>query len=483
MTNNLSIRVRFAPSPTGSLHLGGARTALFNYLFAKHHNGEFLLRIEDTDVQRSSAEMTDQILRSLQWLGLQWDGEIFHQSAHRNRHIAICQELIKTKHAYPCFCMTEILEEKRQKNRNAGFAQYDRTCLQLDNTEVQKRIADNQPYAIRFRIPEGQTEFEDLIHGHTIFQNEEIDDFVILRSDGTPVYQIAVVSDDHEMGITHVIRGDDHLSNTPKQILLYKALSWSVPYFAHVPLIWGPDKKRLSKRHGAVSVEAYREQGILAEALVNYLALLGWSPGMDEEIMPLNSLIQKFSLQAVSKKPAVFDAQKLEWMNGITIRSKPAAEFVPLVQKQLQNDEIVQQEDTSFTEDYITHFVRLMQERVKNVREFAQSGKYFFIDPDQYDPDAVKRHFSKEEVADCLEQLVQRLSALKDWDEEGIECAIRDLAKQMEMGAGKIIHPVRVSLTGSAISPGLFEMMALLGRETVERRLLQAIIFIKERKR
>ena len=476
MTNNSSIHVRFAPSPTGSLHLGGARTALFNYLFARHEGGQFLLRIEDTDVQRSSSEMTDQILRSLQWLGLHWDGEIYYQSEHRDRHVAVCQELIQSGHAYPCFCTPELLEEKRLKNEKAGLYQYDRSCLSLTKVEVQKRLDAHQPYAIRFRIPEGQTEFNDLIHGQTVFQNEEIDDFIILRTDGTPVYQIAVVSDDHDMGVTHVIRGDDHLSNTPKQILLYKALGWSIPQFAHVPLIWGPDKKRLSKRHGAVSVEAYQEQGILPEALVNYLALLGWSSGTNEEIMGMESLIESFTLQAVSKKPAIFDMKKLEWMNGQVIRSKPVCDYLPIIRKQLKELKICESCDDA----YILRFIELMRDRISHLGEFVQSGKYFFTDPIQYEQNAVKKHFHREGVADRIQQLIQKLSEVPEWDENTIEETVRGLAENMDIGAGKLIHPTRLALTGSSISPGLFEMMALLGRENVLRRLKRAQEFIEK---
>ncbi|HEX9935402.1 MAG TPA: glutamate--tRNA ligase, partial [bacterium] len=287
------LRVRFAPSPTGALHLGGARTALFNYLFAKQHDGAFLLRIEDTDQIRSDAAVTEAIFRSLQWLGLQWDETPVHQSSGIERHRAACDALVRQGKAYFCFCPPDLLALKRDAARETY--KYDRTCLALTPKEVEERVRSGASKAVRFRIPEGQTEFMDHVRGRVEVQNREIDDFVLLRSDGHPVYQIAVVADDHAMGVTHVIRGDDHLSNTPKQILLYKALGWAVPEFAHVPMILGPDKKRLSKRHGATSVEEYRSGGILPEALVNALALLGWNPGDERELMNMPELIRSFS--------------------------------------------------------------------------------------------------------------------------------------------------------------------------------------------
>jgi len=307
-----SPRVRFAPSPTGALHVGGARTALFNFLYARHHQGRFLLRIEDTDVSRSQQELTEQILRSLRWLGLNWDGEPVHQSTRRENHLEACRSLLESGHAYPCFCDAGMLQRKREESlKKTGEYKYDGTCRSIPLDDANQRMESGVPHTLRFKVPDGATTFDDAVRGTVTVDHAEIDDFILLRSDGTPVYQVAVVVDDHDMGITHVIRGDDHLSNTPKQILVYQALEWNLPVFAHVPMILGPDKKRLSKRHGATSVEEYQKNGYLSDALVNFLALLGWSPGDDREMMSLDEMIEAFSLDRISKTPSVFDETKL----------------------------------------------------------------------------------------------------------------------------------------------------------------------------
>jgi glutamyl-tRNA synthetase len=425
-----SVRVRFAPSPTGALHIGGARTALFNYLFARHSHGKFLLRIEDTDIQRSRSELTEQILRSLKWLGLDWDEEIVFQSERRADHKQLCDTLLEKDAAYRCFCDPETLAEKRRKQEaETGGYRYDRACLGLADDEIRKRIRDGIPFAVRFRVPDGETAFEDLVHGHTVFRHAELDDFVLLRSDGTPVYQVAVVSDDHAMGITHVIRGDDHLSNTPKQILLFQAMGWDAPRFAHVPMIWGPDKKRLSKRHGATSVEAFREEGYLSEALVNFLALLGWSPGDDSEILSLETLIQKFSIAGLSRNPAVFDEQKLEWMNGEYIRTKSPSELLELTLPFLEGAGLIRSDRSDFAREYLLRFVALMRDRVRRLTDFARSGVYFFRDPDTYDDAAVKKYWPIPETSERMQILSEILQKLDDWTETSLESGIRGLAE------------------------------------------------------
>jgi len=465
---NLNIRVRFAPSPTGYLHIGGARTALFNYLYAKHEHGEFVLRIEDTDTVRSDKEMTDQILRSLKWLGIEWDGEPVMQSQNSRQHKSVCMELLKKDYAYPCFCTQEELAERRKQS---GSYMYDKKCRGLSERERKTRMDRGDPYVLRFRVEEGETEFIDHVRGKVSVSNSEIDDFIILRSDSTPVYQIAVVVDDHNMGITHVIRGDDHLSNTPKQILIYKAMEWNIPEFAHIPMILGPDKKRLSKRHGAASVEEYREKGILHSALVNYLALLGWSPGDDREIMSKDQLIESFSIDRVSQNPAVFDEAKLMWFNGKYIRDMDSAELVLNVKSVLEKNNLATEEN----DEYIFRFVEIMKERVKDFEDFVESGYYFFIDPEEYEEKAVKKHWTKPGVKERLRKVLLSIRNIDDWNQGTIEEEIRSLAQEEDVGAGKYIHPVRLALTGKGQSPGLFEVIELLGKETTIKRLERAL--------
>jgi len=467
------IRVRFAPSPTGYLHIGGARTALFNYLFAKHFQGHFVLRIEDTDTARSSNEMTEQILRSLKWLGIVWHGEPVIQSQNTGRHKSVCRELLDRGLSYPCFCTQEELAQRRNKS---GSYMYDGKCRNLSKSEQKSRMEAGEPYVLRFKVEEGVTEFYDHVRGQVKVNNTEIDDFVILRSDGTPVYQIAVVVDDHDMGITHVIRGDDHLSNTPKQILIYKAMGWDIPEFAHIPMILGPDKKRLSKRHGAASVEEYRDMGVLAPALVNYLALLGWSPGDNREIMSLDEMTEAFSIDKVSKNPAVFDKAKLLWFNGKYIRNTDSEELYRTIKPYLDKKGYALAED----KDYVIKVVNLVKERANTYIEIVDLSEYFFADPEDYEEKAVKKHWLKPSVYQRIEKVYNSITAIKVWNEEAVEQLIRGLAEEEGVGAGKYIHPVRLALTGRGQSPGLFEVMVLLGKDVVERRLGTAMEILRE---
>ena len=485
MTKTHPIRVRFAPSPTGALHIGGARTALFNFLFARHHQGQFLLRIEDTDKARSKPELTDQILRSLKWLGMSWDEDIVFQSDRRKKHQDVCFELLKRGAAYRCFCSPDALAEKRHvAEKETGGYRYDRHCLFLSDKDVQERISRNDPHVLRIRVPEGETRIHDRVFGDIVVNNAEIDDFILLRSDGSPVYQVAVVSDDHEMAVTHVIRGDDHLSNTPKQILIYKAMDWETPVFAHVPLIWGPDKKRLSKRHGATAVEEYQNFGYLPETLCSFLALLGWNPGDDTELMLMDTLIHKFSLDQVSKKPAVFDEQKLIWMNGQFIKNKSLPDLAEVVRPLLVSAGLLPDgpESGSDSEDRLPAALALFQDRMKQITDFSESGRYFFVDPNDYEEQAVIKHWLKEGVPDRLKNILQQLKALDTWNESTLEDCIRTTAEAWGVGAGKLIHPIRLALTGMATSPGLFEMMNVLGRETVCRRLQAAVAYLSDEK-
>jgi len=479
MKKPAAVRVRFAPSPTGYLHVGGARTALFNYLFARHYKGEFLLRIEDSDVSRSNREMIEIILRSLKWLGLNWDGEPIYQSTRIERHREIAAELVRRGVAYPCFCTPEELKGKRELAlRTTGEYKYDRKCYNLSRNEVEEKLKKDIPRVIRFHVPEGETTFIDGIRDRVTVQNQEIDDFIILRSDNTPVYQIAVVIDDHDMGITHVIRGDDHLSNTPKQILIYQAMGWTVPGFAHVPMILGPDKKRLSKRHGATSVEEYKKAGYLPQAVVNFLALLGWSPGDDREIMSMKEMVEEFTLERVSKNPAVLDETKLTWMNSQYLTRMDSRELLRTVVDLLKEAGLINESFVEQNESYLLQYIDLIKGRTKKLTDFVEWGRYFFKDPEVYEQKAVEKYWKKEGVVDLLRKLNEQLKSIKLWKAEEIEKIMRSLADENGIGAGKVIHPTRLALTGFGVSPGLFELMEVLGKERVIRRLGKAIDYL-----
>ncbi len=474
MIQNDSICVRFAPSPTGYLHVGGARTALFNYLFARNQGGRFLLRIEDTDIERSEEHLTRQILRSLEWLGIQWDGEPLLQSTRTERHREICHALVETGHAYPCFCSPEALKaEREESSRGKAEYQYNKKCRALTAEEARSRMKSGEPYAIRLKIPSGETTLEDRIRGKVTVQHSEIDDFVILRTSGMPVYQIAVVVDDHDMGITHVIRGDDHLSNTPKQILIYRAMGWPTPVFAHVPMILGRDKKRLSKRHGATSVEEYQANGFLPDTLVNFLALLGWSPGGDKEILSRDEMIRMFSLERIASTPSVFDEIKLEWMNAQYIMAMDGSRLLdaitPILLKSGMGALFIAE-----NREYLIRCVRLMQPRMKRMTEFAEYGKYFFRDPEGYEEKAVQKHWRKDGAGRRTDQLIQALEKAASWEEHALEEAVKALSEKTGAGLGEILQPARIAVTGSAASPGMFELMGVLGKDTVLRRLRAA---------
>jgi glutamyl-tRNA synthetase len=463
------VRVRFAPSPTGYLHVGGARTALFNWLFARHHGGAFILRIEDTDRERSSDAMVQAILDGMEWLGLDWDEGPWHQADGLERHRRDALRLLDEGKAYRCFCTPEDLEAQRRaaEERKEGY-RYDRHCaLRLPPREADARAAAGEPYTIRFRVLDGETSWDDAVHEHTRFDNTDIEDFIILRTDGTPIYNLAVVSDDHQMGISHVIRGDDHMSNTPKQILLYRALGFDLPTFAHLPMILGPDGRRLSKRHGATAVGQYRDEGILPQALVNFLALLGWSPGDDTELMTLDELIRRFSLNGVGKKGSVFDPEKLEWLNGQYLNRMPAEELEPLVTDRLVTAGLATAEDLAERRDWLLRLVGLLKVRSRTLQELVQLSRPFLLDDIELDPAAVKKHWAKKpaEVAANLARVRDLLATADRWEEEPLEARLRALAEELGVGAGKLIHPLRVAVTGTAASPGIFDVLVLVGRE------------------
>jgi glutamyl-tRNA synthetase len=446
------VRVRFAPSPTGYLHVGGARTALFNWLFARKTGGAFILRIEDTDRNRSSDAMVQAILDGMTWLGLDWDEGPTHQ---------------------------EELDAKRteRETRGEGY-RYDRHCtLTVSADESERRAAAGEPFTVRFRVPDGETAWTDVVHERTRFDNGDIEDFIILRSDGTPIYNLAVVSDDHDMAVTHVIRGDDHLSNTPKQIMLYEALGWDVPTFAHVPMILGGDGKRLSKRHGATAVGEYRTEGILPRAMVNFLALLGWSPGDDTEVMGEAELIERFSLDRINKKSAIFDTEKLEWLNGQHLSRMPAEELAPIVADRLAGEGLATLTELAQRQEWLHALVDLLKTRARTVDDIAERARPYLSETVEYEDQAVAKHWAKKpaEVAERLRRLRGAYADTDAWEEEALEERLRSLADELGVGAGKLIHPLRVAVTGMAVSPGIFEVLVVMGRERTLSRLDAAL--------
>jgi glutamyl-tRNA synthetase len=470
------VRVRFAPSPTGFLHVGGARTAIFNWLFAKNRNGKFLLRIEDTDPERSKSELTGQIIRSLKWLGMESDEPVVYQSDRLDRYREIAMKLVQEKKAYYAFETYEELEAKRKKSESKNiYYKYDRASLEYDDETIRRFIREGKPYSVRFLVTEGFTGFNDLIHGSTSVQNSEIDDFVILRTDGTPTYQLAVVVDDHDMNITHVIRGDDHLSNTPKQILIYKALGWDTPALAHVPIIVDENKKKLSKRRDTVSVEEYNEHGYLPEALFNFLTLLGFAPSDNREIISRDELVKIFSLEKVNKKSAVFDMNKLNWLNFEYIKTADENLLAGLIKGKLVSKNLVGVKDITLT--YILKMIPLMRERVTTINDFIDKGIYFFKDPDDYDGQAITKYWDEEAkklLTDYLENLKQ--ITMEKFNASSLEEHLRSFAGTNGLKAGKIIHPLRFALTGTAKSPGIFELMEVLGSETVIKRIEKLVL-------
>ncbi|HUG42182.1 MAG TPA: glutamate--tRNA ligase [Longimicrobiales bacterium] len=472
-------RVRFAPSPTGFLHVGGARTALFNWLFARHHGGTFVLRIEDTDRDRSSAAMTEAILDGMRWLGLDWDEGPVHQADGVERHRRDALRLLEEGEAYRCFCAPVSLEAKRQAAEGEKLAyRYDRHCLTaIPPGDSERRAADGEPFTVRFRVPEGETTWDDAVHDRISFSNADIEDFIVLRTDGTPIYNMAVVSDDHEMRVTHVIRGDDHLSNTPKQILLYRALGWELPTFAHVPMILGSDGRRLSKRHGATAVGQYREQGILAPALVNFLALLGWSPGDDTEVMAVAELVRRFSLEGINKKSAVFDTEKLAWLNGQYLAAMPAESLASLVADRVIADGLASGESLAEHRSWFLGMIELLKVRSRTLGDLVRQARPYLTDDLVFDEDAVAQHWGKKsgEVAGRMQRLRDVLAATEPWAEQPLEEALRSLGEELGVGAGKLIHPLRVAVTGQAASPGIFEVLVLLGRERTLARVDAAL--------
>ena len=463
-------RVRFAPSPTGYLHVGGARTALFNWLFARHFDGTLVLRIEDTDLERSTPEMVDGILQGLQWLGIHWDEGPYYQTKRVELYRSAAERLIDSGAAYYCFCSKERLEERRSKAAAEGRPpRYEGTCRKIDRADAAKRKSAGEAAAMRFAVPEsGSTVFEDAVFGRVEFANIELEDFVLLRSDGSPTYHLSVVADDVDLRITHIIRGADHISNTPKQVLLYQALGALMPVFAHVPLILGADKTRLSKRHGATSVMSYRDEGIVPEAFRNFLALLGWTPPEgSQEILGDQELIRLFSLDAISRSNAVFDRAKLDWFNTEYIRRYPAEKLLPLIEEEWKK---VGLNVAATDESWLSATIDLLKPRARSLKDFAGSFRAFFSDEFEPDPAAIEKFLKDASVRQLLVELAQRYAAVPQFTEQETEQVLRDFAAEKGVKAGALINGARVALTGQGVAPSLFAVMCAIGKtQTVSR--------------
>lgn len=464
----MTIRTRFAPSPTGYLHVGGARTALFSWLYARKHGGQFILRIEDTDLERSTAESVNAILEGMTWLGLSYDEGPFYQTKRFERYKEVIDQLMQQGDAYYCYCSKEELEEMREQQRaNKQKPRYDGRCRH--RTEPRPGV---QP-VIRFKNPtEGRVVVKDLIRGHVEFNNAELDDLIIARPDGTPTYNLTVVVDDMDMELTHVIRGDDHLNNTPRQINLYRALGAEPPAFAHVPMILGDDGARLSKRHGAVSVMSYRDEGYLPEALLNYLVRLGWSHG-DQEIFSIDEMITLFDIKDVNKAASSFNSEKLLWLNQQYIKNSSPEHVANHLGWHMGQLGIDPTDGPSLVE-----VVKTQQERAKTLVEMARNSAFFYQEVTEYDEKAARKNLHETSLP-LLEEMYQRLENIGSWEAEPIHTEVKACAEQHEVGMGKVAQPIRVAITGNTVSPPLDVTLALLGRERSLSAIDRAIKWIK----
>lgn len=489
------VRVRFAPSPTGYLHIGGARTALFNYLFARHYGGTFVLRIEDTDTERTIKDSAEKLMDSFRFLGLHWDeGPIvggpkgpYYQSLRQNLYTEYVRELLKRGYAYKCYCTPEELAADRelaQKERRAP--RYSGRCRDLTLAQVAAFEAEGRRPAIRLRTKdEGSTTVHDLIHGDVTFKNEEIADFVIVKSDGFPTYNYACVIDDWQMELTHVIRADEHLSNTPKQVWIYEALGIPMPHFAHVPMILAPDRSKLSKRHGAQTVEEFREKGYLPEAILNYIVLLGWTPpDATKEFMTLDEMVAEFDLGRVSSTPAVYDVKKMSWMNGQYMRKLPDDSLVDWYIQFAVRAGLGSEQELRGRTGWLQKVVLSLKERTQTLEELAESSRFYYSLPEgegAYDESAVRKLFRKPGIAGLLRRGAGALAAVEDWNVETEEKAYRDLIDKEGLKGGDLIHPTRLALTGKTVGPSLFDVIDILGKDECIARLHRAAAFIEEK--
>jgi glutamyl-tRNA synthetase len=484
-------RVRFAPSPTGYLHVGGARTALFNWLFARHEGGTLLLRIEDTDVERNKPELVDGILVALKWLGIDWDEGPFFQSQRLEMYRAAAEKILASGHGFACYCKPAAYaggdaageQEGEGDDEGPKAAKFvPCPCRDLSEAESTAKEKEGIPRAIRFKTPRsGTTHFEDAVFGPREVKNEEIEDFVLLRSSGLPTYQLSVVVDDIDMRISHIIRGADHLSNTPKQVLIYQALGAEPPIFAHVPLILGPDRTRLSKRHGATSVGSYAEEGFLPEGFRNFLALLGWSPGHDSEYMRTPELIERFTLSGVSRTNAIFDRPKLEWFNTQYLQKPPVEELLPYVEAELKRAGLWEGSRASRDRSWFARAVDLIRPRTRLLTDFTGWARAFFTDDFEYEAEARGKFWKDDKLPALLAKLADALAALPDWNHDACDGALRSLATAEGVKAGLLINATRVAIVGRAVAPPLFDTMIVLGKERVIARLRRALPAVSSR--
>lgn len=473
--------VRIAPSPSGYLHVGTARTAIFNWLFARQSGGKFLVRIEDTDAERSDASLVDPILDALKWLGLDWDAEPIFQSKRLDSYSNYVDRLLASGHAYRCFRSTEEMEQKRQElSAETKDVRFDRAWLKSSPEDEKRLLANKTPFTVRLEIPDGETTYHDLILGDITRNNGEIEDFVVCRSDGRAVYNMAVVVDDHEMGITHVIRGNDHITNTFKQILLYRALNLKAPQFGHVPLILRPDKKKVSKRLGDKDVAEYGHEGILPEALFNFLCLLGWSPKDDREYMPRDELIKSFILENVNRANPIFNEEKLLALNQQYIMNFPDHVLAAMIAPMLVSTGLTTKYWLETRWQFLMRIVGMLKERCKRLTEFVEKSEYFFTDEFAYDAEAEQKQFNAEGKM-LLEKLKERFENLSKFDHDDIAGAIDSLAEELGVKKGRLIHPTRLAVSGTPVGPGLYEMLEALGQIAVVKRLQRAIDYINKR--
>jgi glutamyl-tRNA synthetase len=474
-----AVRVRFAPSPTGYLHVGGLRTALYNFLFARHNGGVFILRIEDTDRNRYVEGAVENLIETLHWAGLDYDegpgkGGVAGPYVQSER-LALYREhalkLVDSGKAYYAFDTPEELEAMRKQHEGSGLpVRHERLVPALSREEVERKLAAGIPAVIRMTVPENEAvAFDDIIRGRVEFSSEQLDNQVLVKSDGYPTYHLANVVDDHCMGVTHVVRGEEWLSSTPKHVLLYRYFGWDLPVFAHLPLLLNPDKTKLSKRQGDVAVEDYRKKGYLPEALVNFVALLGWNPGDEGEVFSLEELVREFSLERVGKSGAVFNLEKLNWMNAVHLRSRPDEELARLVLPALEAAGLGGQ-----SHEYMVRVVRLMRERIEMPSDLAEKGGYFFRDPETYDEQSKKKNW-KPDSANQLTAVRDALAGIEQFDHASVEGAVRRVAEQAGVGASKLIHPLRLAVTGLSGGPGLFELMVVLGKDACLRRIASAV--------
>lgn len=477
-----TVRVRFAPSPTGYLHIGGLRTALYNYLFAKHHNGIFILRIEDTDRNRFVVGAVEKLISTLNWVGFAYDegpdAEGNYGPSMQSQRLDIykkyADELLEKEKAYYCFCTPERLQELREEQQKQKLpqAKYDKHCLNLSADEIKMKLESGIPFVIRLNVPSAQKViFDDVIRERVEFDTSNIDDQVLIKSDGYPTYHLANVVDDHLMKITHVIRGEEWLSSTPKHILLYEFFEWEKPVFAHLPLLLNPDRSKLSKRQGDVAVEDYQSKGYLKEALINFVALLGWNAGDDKEFYYINELIENFSLERVNKAGAVFDIQKLNWLNAEHLRAKSGEQILVLLKDEIQKSKFKNQ---NYPDEYMLQVIEAMRDRVSFVTEFITHAPYFFEAPEEYEEEIIKKRWNDESSV-LLKALAGIYSDLNNPGKEDYENGLKSLVESKQIGVGKIIHPLRLAISGMGNGPGVYDIVNIIGRDETINRINKAI--------